>query len=186
MDAKKILKAVKFAGEKHAFQRRKSHGAPTYLNHLFEVADFLIEVGGVEEEDWVIAALLHDTLEDTQTEPEEIEKLFGKEVLSLVQELTDDKNLPKEERKRLQVVHAPHKSKGAKQIKISDKISNVLSVIENPPVEWDLARRLDYILWSGKVVEGLRGHNPKLENLFDKLYRDGLTKLQGKQDVCPA
>ena len=119
------------------------------------------------------AALLHDTIEDTHTTPEEIEEQFGSEVQGLVEEVTDDKSLPKLERKRLQVAHAPQLSEGAKQIKIADKICNMRDVIHSPPTGWSMARRREYLVWTARVVDGCRGSNAGLEREYDDLASQG-------------
>ena len=111
------------------------------------------------------SAILHDTIEDTETTPEEIEALFGREVRGVVAEMTDDKSLPKAERKRLQIEHAPQLSRRAQIVKIADKISNVRAMREAPPADWSLERRLEYLDWTKQVVAGLRGCNAPLEAL---------------------
>lgn len=177
MDAKKILKAVQFAAQKHRFQKRKNKDENPYILHPIEVANLLVEVGKVEDEVAIIAALLHDTIEDTNTSPEEIKNLFGEEILFVVLEVTDDKGLSKEERKRLQIELAPQKSLCARQVKIADKISNISSVIYDPPYSWSMERRIEYLTWSNKVVERLCPCNSFLEDMFKKLYQEGMAKL---------
>ena len=115
------------------------------------------------------AAILHDTIEDTETSPEEIVRLFGKEVLALVIEVTDDKSLPKEVRKKLQIEHARSASSPAKAIKLGDKISNVLDVTDNPPADWSIERRREYLDWTEQVIAGCRGANPALERRYDEV-----------------
>ena len=127
----------------------------------------LANVGGVNDIDVLIAAILHDTVEDVGVKKEEIIERFGDRVAGFVMEVTDDKSLPKQERKRLQVEHAPHLSPEAKQIKLGDKISNIMDVTDNPPADWDIKRRREYIDWGESVVAGLRGANSPLEELFD-------------------
>jgi guanosine-3',5'-bis(diphosphate) 3'-pyrophosphohydrolase len=162
-----LLAALLFAARRHRDQRRKgTEGAP-YVNHLIEVAEILARVGGIEDPALLQAAVLHDTLEDTDTTAEELEERFGSEVLALVREMTDDERLPKAERKRLQIVHAPNLSPGAKQIKIADKISNLRGIAQEPPSGWALQRRLDYLEWTREVVAGCRGANAELERLYD-------------------
>ncbi len=117
----------------------------------------------------MIAAVLHDTLEDTETTPEELTERFGEKVCGYVQEVTDDKDLPKQRRKELQIEHAPHLSHGAKQVKLADKISNITDIVKNPAVGWSLETKLNYIAWGEKVVAGLRGANAELEKYFDEL-----------------
>jgi len=172
----KVMSAARFAAEKHTGQTRKGNGSP-YINHPLEVANLLTEVGGVDDVDTITAALLHDIVEDSDVTFDEIEQRFGATVAGYVRELTDDKSLPKAERKRLQVEHAPHFSHEAKQIKLADKISNVRDVVENPPAGWDTQRRREYVEWGGKVVAGLRGANQALEQRFDELVASANAKL---------
>lgn len=172
-----FLKALRFAAEKHRNQRRKGGDAVPYINHPIAVTELLWRVGGVRDTNTLVAALLHDTIEDTGTTPEEIRTQFGEDVLGLVLECTDDKSLPKAERKRLQIVNAPHKSPRARQIKLSDKINNVQEIAANPPADWSLERRREYLDWTEKVVNGLRGHNPELEALYDRVLAEGRERI---------
>ncbi|MGZ9167224.1 MAG: HD domain-containing protein [Anaerolineales bacterium] len=172
-----ILKALRFAAEKHSEQRRKNAKASPYINHPIQVAEILWRVADVRDETLLIAAILHDTIEDTATTREEIESQFGADVLALVLEVTDDKSLPKQTRKQLQVEHAPHKSRHAKLLKLADKISNVGDIITTPPPDWSLERRQEYLLWTEKVVAGLRGVNEKLESQYDELLARGKQSL---------
>ena len=127
-----LLTSLHFAADKHRDQRRKSQEACPYINHPIEVAEILSRVGGVTDLATLQAAILHDTIEDTQTTSEELEARFGAEVRRLVDEVSDDQRLPKAERKRLQIEHAPYLSPKAKLIKIADKISNVRDVTHSP------------------------------------------------------
>lgn len=165
----KLLEAASFAAQKHRGQRRKGSDAEPYINHPLEVANLLANVGKVSDYDILIAALLHDTIEDTKTTQEEITERFGENVCGYVRELTDDKSLPKAKRKQLQVEHAPHLSHGAKQIKLADKISNITDITQNPPHDWSHERKIEYINWGEAVVAGLRGANENLERYFDEL-----------------
>lgn len=176
-DVHLLLKAARFSAEKHRDQRRKDSHASPYINHPLQVAETLASVGGVEDVSLLVAALLHDTVEDTGTRPEEIETEFGAEVLFLVMEVTDDKSLPKPERKRLQVEHAPHKSHRAKLLKLADKICNVNDILNTPPADWSLQRRREYLLWTEQVVAGLRGASPRLERRYDELLAEGKQAL---------
>jgi guanosine-3',5'-bis(diphosphate) 3'-pyrophosphohydrolase len=174
----RILQAASFAATKHTGQRRKNAAAGPYINHPIEVAEHLSTVGGVTDEDILIAALLHDTVEDTDTTREEIAEWFGENVASLVMECTDDKSLPKQERKRLQIVNAPHKSPGAKQIKLADKTCNLRTMVEDPPADWPLQRQIEYFEWAEKVVAGLLGQNEALDAGVLSVLREGLEKLR--------
>ena len=168
-----LLEAIRFAADKHRNQRRKDSEHSPYINHPIEVMQLLWEVGGVRDADVLLAAVLHDTVEDTETRPEEISDRFGEKVLSFVMEVTDDKSLPKDERKRLQIVNAPHKSYGAKLIKLADKACNVRNLVTMPPNDWSLERRQEYLLWGEKVVAGLRGTNAALEEYYDHELHSG-------------
>ena len=166
---KTLTQAISFAAKKHADQKRKGANGEPYINHPLEVLNLLTSVGQVEDFDVLIAAVLHDTIEDTETTATEIETLFGANVRKMVEELTDDKSLPKATRKRLQIEHSPHISKGAQAIKLCDKISNIGDVLENPPDGWSNQRRREYVEWGEKVIAGLRGANANLEKRFDEL-----------------
>ncbi len=168
-EVRKLIEAAAFAAGKHTGQKRKGKDEEPYINHPLEVADLLVSVGGVDDTDVIIAALLHDTVEDTGTTKQDIEARFGKAAADIVIEVTDDKSLPKAERKRLQVEHAPHLSTGAKLVKLADKISNITDILESPPKGWDEQRRREYVQWGVDVVAGLRGTNAELERQFDEL-----------------
>jgi (p)ppGpp synthase/HD superfamily hydrolase len=129
-----ILKAARFAAEKHAGQRRKGAAAEPYVNHLLEVAELVSSVQPADT-NLVLAALLHDSIEDAGVTKEELVRRFGGDVADLAVEMTDDKMLPKAERKRLQIVHAPELSLRAQVIKLADKISNFRAILANPPVK---------------------------------------------------
>lgn len=157
----RILQAADFAAKKHRRQKSdKAEGSP-YINHPIEVAFHLSTVGGVEDENILIAALLHDTIEDTQTTRDEIVAVFGEAVAALVIECSDDMSLHKPERKRLQVVSAPKKSYGAKMIKIADKTCNLRAILSASPEDWPHERQYDYFVWAEKVVAGLLGQGTK-------------------------
>ena len=174
----RLLKAADFAAKKHKCQTRKGINGEPYINHPLEVAHILASVGKVEDADILIAAILHDTVEDTETTKEDIIEMFGKNVAEMVMEVTDDKTLPKAKRKQKQIEHAPHLSVGAKQIKLADKTNNISDILHNPPENWSDERRIDYIKWGEKVVAGLRGVNKNLENNFDELITEANSKLK--------
>lgn len=168
-----LLRAVGFAAEKHRHQRRKDGEKSPYINHPIAVAEALAAVGGVLDLATLQAAVLHDTIEDTETTPAELEEAFGPEVRDLVVEVTDDKALPKAERKRLQIEHAAHLSARARMIKTADKICNVRDVTHEPPEEWSRQQRIEYLEWAARVVEGCRGANENLERYFDEVLERG-------------
>jgi len=180
-DNLQLLKALSFAADKHRFQKRKDNDKTPYINHPIRVALTLAETGGETNIDLITAAVLHDTIEDTETTPEEIEKLFGSTVVGLVLEVTDDKNLSKEERKKLQVLHAPHKSALAKKLKLADKICNVYDILHHPPGNWSDERKLNYLTWAENVLTGLRGANPLLEDRLAQLIHEGREKIVVQQ-----
>ena len=168
-----ILKAANFSAQKHRKQRRKDEFSTPYINHPIAVSLAIAEIGGVEDPEILAAALLHDTIEDTETTPEELEAEFGKNVRDYVLEVSDDKNLPKDERKSKQIEHARHLSKGAALIKLGDKISNVTDVMNDPPDDWDIKRRQDYLDWAEKVIENCPKVNDELENRFKEIIKQG-------------
>lgn len=176
-DVSGLLAALSFAAVKHQAQRRKGRTHTPYINHPIQVLSYLWKIGGVRDMTVLVAALLHDTLEDTETTPEEIAAQFGPEVLALVEEVTDDKSLPKAVRKRLQVEHASDHGPGAKMIKLADKMHNVYELTREPPVSWSLARLRAYVDWADQVVAGLRGVNVNLEVAYDEIARDARARL---------
>ena len=173
-----ILRAVKYSADKHRHQRRKGKEELPYINHPIEVAEILWTKGRIRDVQTIAAAVLHDTIEDTDARPEEIKELFGEDVLSLILEVSDDKSLPKAVRKLLQVEHAPSISVRAKQIKLGDKIVNVRDIANSPPSDWPPKRRLEYLDWSDSVVKGLRGANEELEDYYNEVMKQARNKLR--------
>ena len=166
-----VLSAAHFAAEKHACQKRKGQAAEPYVNHLIEVAYLVSTAFPEPDTDLVVAALLHDVIEDAGVTKEEVARRFGSTVAELVAEVTDDKSLPKAERKRLQVENAPKKSVGAQTIKLADKISNLRAILSSPPADWDLPRKREYFAWAKRVVDGLTTPNPVLKAEFEDTIR---------------
>ncbi len=165
-----FARALDFAARKHTAQRRKGVAHEPYINHLAEVAFLLAQATGGRDLNLVLAGLLHDTIEDTATSHAELAEEFGCEVADLVREVTYDRSLPKEERKRLQVLTVPQKSRKAKMIKMADKISNLESILCSPPAGWSEERKREYFDWARDVVDGCRGVNQFLEDKFDEGY----------------
>ena len=167
-DLVSVMRAADLAAKWHTPQRRKGAAQEPYINHLLEVANLVAQATGGSETDAVIAALLHDAIEDQNISADTIASEFGKKVADMVIEVSDDKSLPKAERKRKQVENAPGKSREAKLIKLADKTSNVRAVTNSPAPDWSVERRREYVEWAKNVVAGVRGTSPWLEEQFDE------------------
>ena len=172
-----LLDATLFAADKHRGQKRKDAQGTPYINHPIYVVHLMANVGGITDIELLQAGMLHDTVEDTETSPEEIETRFGYAVRSLVMEVTDDKSLEKQERKRIQIQKAPRLSPRAKIIKLADKIANLTDMIASPPAHWPLERRQQYVVWSNRVIAGCRGHNDRLEEIYDARVMEANARL---------
>ena len=144
-----------------------------YVNHPIAVSLVISEIGGIKDPEVLAAALLHDTIEKTETTVEELEAEFGKQVSEYVVEVSDDKSLPKEERKRKQIENAKYLSKGAALIKLGDKISNAKDIIYDPPDNWDKNRRREYLDWAVEVISNCPKVNEALENTFKMIIKKG-------------
>jgi len=168
-----FLRALNFAAKKHRNQRRKDSDQTPYINHPIAVADILLNEVGVTDEVVLMAALLHDTVEDTDTTFDELAKHFGQIVREVVAEVTDDKSLPKAERKQLQIEHAAGLSSRAKLVKLADKTANLRDIVASPPADWSAARVDEYLNWGKAVVDPMRGIHTQLESLFDQAYAQG-------------
>jgi guanosine-3',5'-bis(diphosphate) 3'-pyrophosphohydrolase len=164
-----VLRAAAFAAEKHRNQRRKDAEASPYINHPIQLAYILVQAD-IEDPVVLAAALLHDTLEDTNTTHDEIEIVFGHEIANIVGECSDDKRLSKQERKQAQVDHAANLSPKAKLVKLADKIANVSDIDGAPPAGWSVERKREYFDWAKRVVDRLRGTHAVLEARFDAEY----------------
>lgn len=173
-----VMKAADAAAQWHVHQRRKGAAQEPYINHLLEVANLVTAATEGSEPDLTIAALLHDAVEDQGISAEHLADQFGHKVASIVKEVTDDKSLPKAERKRLQVETAGKKSREAKLIKLADKTSNLRAIANSPPPDWSVERRLQYIQWAKDVVANVRGFSPWLEEQFDDAAE------QAEESVC--
>jgi len=163
-----VLRAADAAARWHVHQRRKGAAEEPYINHLLEVASLVAEATQGKNPKVVIAALLHDAIEDQEVPRDLIAREFGEDVAALVEEVSDDKALEKLHRKRIQVETAHKKSDDAKRIKLADKTSNLRAITFSPPPDWSVKRRLEYISWAKEVVSGLRGASPSLERQFDR------------------
>ena len=165
-----FARAVAFATEAHRGQVRKGADADPYISHPLAVVSILADEAQIT--DWVTlcAAVLHDTIEDTGTSHDDLETAFGIEVADLVAEVSDDKRLPKHERKEKQIAQAAHASSRAKLVKLADKIANLRDIADRPPATWSLKRKQEYFDWSRKVVDAIRGTNRVLEDAFDATF----------------
>lgn len=172
----KILAAIAFAADKHRNQRRKDVAASPYINHPIALANVLANEAGIDDERVLIAAILHDTVEDTETTAQELVRHFGQEIADIVLEVTDEKSLLKAERKQRQIDHAPTISRRAKLVKLADKICNLRDIACSPPAGWSLRRKQEYFDWAKAVIDGLRGVHPSLEFIFDTAYKAHPTK----------
>jgi guanosine-3',5'-bis(diphosphate) 3'-pyrophosphohydrolase len=159
-----ILKAINFAADKHRGQSRKDADNTPYINHPITLANLLANYAGISDVNVIAAAVLHDTVEDTDATVDDIEELFGRTIRDIVIEVTDDKSLPSQERKRLQIEHADKLSHEAKLVKLADKICNLQDILARPPVKWSLERRREYFDWAKAVIEKLRGTNDQCKN----------------------
>jgi (p)ppGpp synthase/HD superfamily hydrolase len=175
-----MMDAASTAADWHAKQRRKGTAGEPYINHLLEVAVLVAEATGGNDPRLVIAALLHDAIEDQGITRAVIAEKFGEDVASLVLEVTDDKSLPQAVRKRLQIEEAPKKSKRAKTLKLADKISNVAAIGRDPPADWSVERQRQYVQWGRDVVAGLRDAAPELAACFEAAAVEAERRIDGR------
>lgn len=165
-----LLAAISFAAAKHSKQRRKDVDASPYINHPLQLAHLLATEGAVSDVETLMAAVLHDTIEDTRTTYDELVQTFGVCVADVVQEVTDDKHLEPDVRKQHQVDHAPHLSKCAALVKLADKTCNLRDVAGSPPAGWTLQRKQEYFDWAKRVVDRLPPVSPKMRAAFDAAW----------------
>ncbi len=177
MSYKLLLLATEFAACKHRQQRRKGAEPIPYINHPIQVAKVLSEVGCVEDIDILVAALLHDTLEDTETTFEELNQVFGARTAEMVAAVSDDDSLPKAERKRLQIQRAPLLTEGAALIRLADKACNVNDIAYAPPSGWDIQRREAYLIWAKAVVDACPDVSEALKQHFYQSYHQAKNHL---------
>lgn len=169
-DSNLVLKALSFAAHKHRHQRRKGVKAIPYINHPIALADLLVRTAKIDDPEVIATALLHDTVEDTCTTLKELKTEFGPVISKLVAELTDDKNLPSEVRKRRQVEHAPTLSPRARMVKLADKTCNLRDVVQDPPAKWSLKRKQEYFDWAKEVIDNISEPNVQLKRAFDAAF----------------
>ncbi len=176
-DIARLLAAVHFAADQHRDHRRKGSIAAPYINHPIQVAQQLAAAGCQGDVDLLMAAVLHDVIEDTETTPAQLEERFGKSVTSIVLEVTDDKDLPEQERKLVTVSTVAAKSRQAQLLKLSDLTANTRDVVEHPP-NWSRERKVRYFDWAENVVNQLRGMHPELEDQFDEVLQRGRRSVE--------
>jgi guanosine-3',5'-bis(diphosphate) 3'-pyrophosphohydrolase len=165
-----LLESIAFAADRHRNQRRKDADASPYINHPIALATLLATTGGIDDQVVLQAAVLHDTIEDTETTYQDLLNRFGEAVASVVAEVTDDKALAKSMRKEFQVEHAPYASREAALVKLADKICNLRDMANAPPAGWPLERRREYFDWAKRVVKGLPATSAELQREFDAAY----------------
>ena len=170
-EVRRLTKALAFAAEAHRNQRRKGASQEPYINHLIEVLDLVASVEGGDM-DVLIAALLHDVLEDTPTGYDELAAAFGARVARIVQENSDDMTLPKPERRRARMAGISKKSREARVVKFADIISNLRAIAVSPPAGWSNDRRLGYLNSCRDLVDAGRGANAAIERIFDDTARE--------------
>jgi guanosine-3',5'-bis(diphosphate) 3'-pyrophosphohydrolase len=167
---KQVVSAINFAAKQHKDQRRKDADRTPYVNHPITLVNILANEADITHSEVLTAAALHDTIEDTDTTPAQLISIFGETVAEIVMEVTDDKSLPKSERKLRQIKEGGQKSHAARLVKLADKIANLRDMANTPPADWSIERRREYFDWSKSVVDQLRGTNRTLESLFDQAY----------------
>lgn len=190
-DIRRVMAALAFAARAHANQRRKGAAQEPYVNHLIEVAQLVAEATGGADEDAIVAALLHDVVEDTPSTPEDIARQFGAEVARVVVENSDDMSLPKDERRRARIAAAPRKSARARLVKAADLISNLRAMAASPPAGWSTDRKLGYLDGSRALMEAARGFNPAIEAAFAEtaaeteraIREDQISDAEGRRRV---
>jgi guanosine-3',5'-bis(diphosphate) 3'-pyrophosphohydrolase len=175
----KIARAMAFAARKHRGQRRKDRESSPYINHPIALASILADEAEITDPDVICAALLHDTIEDTDTSAEELREIFGDAVTSIVLEVTDDKSLSKQDRKQQQIEHTASISSEAKMVKLADKIANLRDIATMPPATWDTERKQEYFDWAAKVIDKIRGTHTALETLFDAALASSFKETSG-------
>lgn len=163
-----LTRALTFAAEAHANQRRKGAAQEPYLNHLVEVMDLVAQATGGNDTELLIAALLHDVVEDTAVTGDQLAQTFGERVARIVDENSDDMSLPKDERRRQRISGMAKKSADARMVKTADVISNLRAMATSPPAGWTADRKLGYLEGCRQLIDAGRGANPSLEAVFDE------------------
>ncbi len=177
-DILKISQALVFASQAHSNQRRKGAAQEPYINHLIEVMDLVARVTRGEDADILVAALLHDVIEDAGVTAEELERKFGRRVARIVSENSDDMSLTKPERKAKRIAAMPGKPVDSRIVKTADVISNLRAVAVSAPAGWDIERKLGYLNSCRQLINAGRGASPELDALFDQTAADAEQALR--------
>ncbi|MER2606410.1 MAG: HD domain-containing protein [Siculibacillus sp.] len=179
----RLSHAAHYAARAHKDQQRKGIDAEPYVNHCLEVAELVAHADTPGDVEVVIAALLHDTVEDVGVTREDLARDFGERVAELVMHVTDDKTLAKDRRKWLQIEHAPGLPRDAKLIKIADKTSNLRALVRTPPQGWDRARLAHYVVWAQAVVTACGPVDAGLEQAFGEAHAVAERAYCGSEDT---
>lgn len=169
----KLIYAYYVAGEKHAKQKRKANKEP-YINHLLETV-YQLSRAGVNDEDTLVSAVLHDSLEDTDLTSSDIKSHFGEKVYAYVRALTDNKEQSLEERRQQQVEHMRNAPEAVQVIKLADHISNIALI----PGDWSKVKAKEYLAWSLLVAQECFSANKDLKIEYLKRFEAAKKKISG-------
>jgi (p)ppGpp synthase/HD superfamily hydrolase len=174
-----IFRALSYAAQQHATHKRKGREALPYINHPIKVSTIITQYVPDASNELIAAAVLHDVVEDSETTVEDLKNMFGATIASIVEEVSDDKFLPKKEAKQKQIQNAPHLSHNAKLIRICDKIANVRDICgEDVPNDWDYKTKIEYLNWAEEVVNAMGKFHDELEFTFKDEVRWGRLKIK--------
>jgi len=176
--------ALLFAARQHGVATKKGQPEIPFFHHCLEVAHTLIRIAKIRDATTLIAALLHDTIEHADTDPQAIRERFGEDVLAIVQEVSDDKHQPTEIRRKRQLAQIPQLSHPARLIRLADKFCNLLDRVQHPPPQWSAADLQTYCKWSRSAVAALRGSNSALEQAYEQRYRKLLDPQSGENFIA--
>lgn len=180
--------ACHFAAKKHANQRRKNTAGSPYIEHPLEVAKFIAEMPEFDRvpdlnQDVLCAAVLHDTIEDTDTHANELRVLFGERITQMVLDVTDDKSLDFITRKQLQVEHVGKLSKCSVLIKLADTLSNLSGLASDPPKEWSAEQMLGYLNWKFCIWSQVIGMWPEMDRRLRAVFDHHGIVYAGEEDL---
>lgn len=175
MYSERMIRAVDFAARAHSTQRRHDVAKTPYINHPIGVAAILVRVArllGNERQvsDVLVAAVLHDVVEDTIVTVGDVRAEFGNDVAAIVASVTDNTSLPKAARKQLQLEHIAVASTAAKLVKLADMLYNLRDLQREMPVGWTIERVQGYFAWKHTMLEAARGTDEALEEALDYVF----------------